>query len=128
MPNPRRPYRTFKDLEVWRESVELAVDVYRLTARFPYEERFGMTSQFRRAAVSVPTNLAEGYGRATPGEYLNQISVVRGSLNEVETLSILSARLEFGDQNALVAMAPRIEVLQRRITALRTSIERRRRP
>lgn len=87
--------QSYRDLEVWKRSLLLVADVYRVTRRLPPEERFGLTSQMRRAAVSVTCNIAEGYGRTTRGEYLNHLSIVRGSLYEVEALSELCQTLAF---------------------------------
>jgi four helix bundle protein len=78
--------RSYRDLEIWKRSLVLVADVYRVTRHFPSDERFGLTSQLRRAAVSVTCNIAEGYGRSTRGEYLNHLSIARGSLLEVEAL------------------------------------------
>ena len=77
---------TYRDLKVWKRSLLLVSDVYRVTRTLPPDERFGLTAQMRRAAVSVPCNIAEGYGRTTRGEYLNFLSIARGSLFEVEAL------------------------------------------
>ena len=78
---PSNSYQSYRKLEVWHDGIELVAEVYRLTEAFPTRERYGLTSQIRRAAVSVPSNIAEGYGRATRGEYLNHLSVAKGSLN-----------------------------------------------
>src|ERR1035438_2767772 len=83
---------TFRDLEVWKAAMELAVHVYRLTAMFPKEERYGLTSQMRRAAVSVPSNIAEGKGRSSDKELIQFLCHSRGSLFEIET------QLEIGEQ------------------------------
>jgi four helix bundle protein len=83
---------TYKDLEVWQSAMELAVQVYRLTAMFPKEERYGLTSQMRRAAVSVPSNIAEGKGRSSDKELIQFLCHSRGSLFEIET------QLEIGEQ------------------------------
>ena len=112
-------YPSFKKLEVWRDGIELVADVYRRTENFPVRERYGLSAQLRRAAISVPANIAEGYGRSTRGEYLNMLSVARGSLNEVETLCIICMRLGVGDQNALEELCARVNALQRRLTRLR---------
>jgi four helix bundle protein len=76
---------SFRDLSVWQRAIELTVGVYQLTAAFPDSERFGLTSQLRRAAVSIASNIAEGYGRATKGEYIQFLGHARGSVSEVET-------------------------------------------
>ena len=82
---------SYRDLDVWKVSILLIAEAYRVTAKLPPDERFGLTAQIRRSAVSIACNIAEGYGRATRGEYLNQLSVARGSLNELETLAVWSA-------------------------------------
>ena len=78
--------KSYRDLEVWKRALLLVADVYRVSRSLPSDERFGLTAQMRRAAVSVTCNIAEGYGRTTRGEYLNHLSIARGSLYEVEAL------------------------------------------
>lgn len=89
--------KTYRDLEVWQRAMSLVEMVYSLTETFPDSERFGLTSQMRRSAVSIPANLAEGHGRSHRREYLHHVSFARGSLCELETLLILSARLGYAD-------------------------------
>jgi len=115
-------YPSFRKLEVWQDGIELAVEIYRLTDPFPAWERYGLTSQLRRASVSVPSNIAEGYGRATRGEYLNHLSVANGSLNEVETLCIITERLGFGDLTVLTGVASRVTSMQKRLARMRSSL------
>jgi four helix bundle protein len=86
---------TFLDLDVWQGAMDLMVDCYALTRRLPREERFGMSSQLQRASLSVPGNIAEGNGRRTVGEYLNDLSNAQGSLNEVQTLLIATTRVGY---------------------------------
>jgi four helix bundle protein len=117
----------FRRLDVWNDGIELVVDIYRLTEPFPAHERYGLISQLRRAAVSVPTNIAEGYGRATRGEYLNQLSVANGSLNEVETLCVISERLGFGDPASLDQVVLQVTSLQKRLTRMRSTLTETRR-
>ena len=83
----------FKELKVWQKGVELATEVYALTSDFPDAERFGLTAQMRRAAVSVPSNIAEGAGRNTDKSFQQFISVALGSLNELETQLVIADRL-----------------------------------
>ena len=78
---------------VWQKSIDLTVRTYELTRRFPAEERYGLTSQMRRAAASVPANIAEGRERRTTGEFLQFLGIARGSLAEIETFLTLSERL-----------------------------------
>jgi four helix bundle protein len=92
---------SFKDLVVWQRAVQLTVQVYKLTASFPASEQFGLTNQLRRASVSVASNIAEGYGRTTKGEYLQFLGHARGSKCEVETQLIISAALGFGSKKEL---------------------------
>ena len=96
------PLQSFRDLRVWQQSIGLVRDIYIVSAKFPKDERFGLTAQIRRAAVSVPSNIAEGYGRVSRGEYVNQLSVARGSLCEVTTLLDVSEQLGFASQEQLV--------------------------
>jgi 23S rRNA-intervening sequence protein len=85
MESTRAKISSYKDLVVWKKSVELVTDVYASTAGFSREEMFGLTSQLRRSAVSVPSNIAEGQGRATKGEFIQFLAHARGSLFELET-------------------------------------------
>ena len=114
----------FRKLDVWHDGIELVVEVYRLTERFPAHERSGLTAQLRRASVSVPSNIAEGYGRETRGEYLNQLSVAGGSLNEVETLYEVCLRLSIGDPSQLRELGTRVTVLKKPQTRLRSRLEK----
>jgi four helix bundle protein len=94
---------SFKDLVVWQRAIAMTVAVYNLTSSFPDSERFGLTSQLRRAAVSGPSNIAEGYGRSTKGEYLQFLGHARGSNSEVETQIVIAKALGFGSEKALQA-------------------------
>ena len=85
----------FKDLKVWNDAVDLAVDVYRLTAQLPADERFGLTAQIKSAAVSVPSNIAEGEGRWTRRDHLRFLGQARGSLYELETQLVICSRLGY---------------------------------
>ena len=86
---------TYRDLEVWQTGMEMVVTVYRLTGQFPDKERYGLTSQAQRAAVSVPANIAEGYGRGHRPEYVHHLYIARGSLLELETHMELAVRLGY---------------------------------
>jgi len=87
---------SFKDLVVWQRAIELSLAVYKLTAAYPEAERFGLTNQLRRASVSVASNIAEGYGRTTKGEYLQFLGHARGSNFEVQTQLVIAEGLGFG--------------------------------
>lgn len=98
----RRETRRHHDLEVWRDAIDLVAVVYRASASFPPEERFGLTAQIRRAAVSVPSNIAEGSARRSRAELLHFLYVARGSLSEVETQVQIARRLlMLGDDDDL---------------------------
>jgi four helix bundle protein len=86
---------SFKELVVWQRSVQLATEIYRLSASFPTSERFGLTNQLRRASVSIASNIAEGYGRSTKGEYLQFLGHARGSICELQTQLIIATTLGF---------------------------------
>ena len=85
----------YKDLIAWQKGMDLVEGVYRLSARFPREETFGLTSQLRRAAVSVPSNIAEGYSRPSRSDYIRFLDIARGSANEAETQLLIAIRLKF---------------------------------
>jgi four helix bundle protein len=94
--------RKHQDLLVWQEAMALAKLVYTLTAGFPREEHYGLTAQMRRAAVSVPSNIAEGAARATTKEFMHFLHITRGSLSELDTQQILARELDFpGDFDKL---------------------------
>ena len=85
----------YKNLIVWQKGITLVKEVYKLTANFPSEEKFGLVSQMRRAVVSIPSNLAEGQARRTTGDYVKFVSISEGSLAELETQMIISIELGF---------------------------------
>ena len=87
--------RTYRELVVWQRAMDLVVEVYRLTKEFPREELYGLTSQIRRAAVSVPSNIAEGQGRGIGNEFCHHLRIAQGSLQETETQLLIAERLQF---------------------------------
>ena len=92
---------SFRSLVVWQRSIQLSLSIYRLTAGFPKEELFGLSSQLRRAGVSVASNIAEGYGRNSKGEYKTFLGMARGSNCEVETQLVIAKELGYGDPQTL---------------------------
>lgn len=94
--------RTFRDLIVWRKAHELVLTIYRFTRAFPKEERYGLTSQFRRAAVSVPANVAEGFKKRSRGDKVRFMNISQGSLQECRYYLILAADLGYGDTKSLM--------------------------
>lgn len=89
------PIKTFRDLIAWQRAMQLAKEIYRITTAMPTTERYSLTLQIRRAAVSVPSNIAEGYARQSKTDYVRFLKVARGSLAELETQLILCEELEF---------------------------------
>lgn len=94
---------SFRDLLVWQKSMSLTEEIYRLTQGFPHEEIYGMTSQMRRAAVSLPSNIAEGHGRLNTGEFIQFLGIARASNCELQTQLELARRLKMGDQERVNA-------------------------
>jgi four helix bundle protein len=88
--------QSFRDLQVWQRAMQLTVAVYRLTQGFPREEQFGLTSQMRRSAVSIPSNIAEGQGQTTAGAFRQFLGMARGSNCEVQTRLEIARALNFG--------------------------------
>jgi four helix bundle protein len=97
----REPAKSFKDLEVWRNAHAFVLAVYRFTTSFPTEERFGLTSQFRRAAVSIPANIAEGFRKFTPADKARFLNTAEGSLEECRYYCILAQDLGYGNAASL---------------------------
>src|ERR1700679_543687 len=92
---------SFKDLVVWQRAVQMGLEICKVTSSFPASERFGLTNQLRRASVSVASNIAEGYGKSSKGEYLSFLGHARGSNGEVQTQLIISRGLGFGSPESL---------------------------
>jgi four helix bundle protein len=92
---------SFRDLLVWQRAIQMSLAIYRFTTGFPKEELFGLTGQIRRAGVSVASNIAEGYGRNSTGEYKHFLGMARGSNSEVETQLVIAKELGYGNPQAL---------------------------
>ena len=113
---------SYRDLRVWKTAIGLVLEVYRITESLPQHERFGLTSQLRRAAVSVPSNIAEGHARSTRGEYKNHLSIARGSVIEVEVQLHLVELLGYVHPPALTKALDDCEVISRMITNLKRAL------
>lgn len=92
---------SYKDLVVWQKTMDLAVEIYGVSRRFPKEEMYGLTSQIRRATVSIPANIAEGHGRKGRRDFAHFLSIARGSLGETQTLLALAVRLGYAEIKAV---------------------------
>lgn len=117
--------QSYQELEVWRRSMDLAVECYGVTRLFPRDELFGLTSQVRRAAASIPANIAEGQGRQSTKEFLNFLGIARGSLKELETHLILSTRVGLLGEEALTPLLQQTAAVGRMLNGLRRSLESR---
>lgn len=115
--------RDFRKLEVWILGREFAVQCYEVTGRFPREEQFGLTSQIRRASVSIPCNIAEGAGRDSDAEFLRFLRIALGSLNEVETLFCISSDLEMVSEPDRETMLTSSTALGVKLRNLATKVE-----
>ena len=102
-----------KELKIWNKAIDLAVDVYKATSSYPTDERFGLTSQLRRAAVSIPSNIAEGAGRNSKKEFYNFLGIANGSAYEVQTQLVISNKLSLLNNDLLIDMLKQIEELQK---------------
>ena len=114
--------RSYRELTVWQEGMELAEACYRLTQAFPREEAYGLTAQIRRAAASIPANIAEGYGRGSRKTYMQFLFVAQGSLKETETHLLLAERVGAAPPGSTAELLERCDRLGRRMTSLIRSL------
>ena len=115
--------KRYQELIVWQKAMELSKAIYHVTKSFPSDERFGLTSQLRRAAVSVPSNIAEGQGRLTPGEFKQFLGHARGSVFEVETQVQLAAELDYIGQAESIQLIERTSEVSRMLNGLIRSLQ-----
>lgn len=116
------PIKSYKDLEVWQQAVELVVACYRVTDALPKTEKFGLASQMQRAAVSVPANIAEGFARQHRKEFLQFLSISAGSLAELETHLHVAVKLGFAAQDAVSPLEAKASQVGRMLNGLMRSI------
>ena len=114
--------QNYKDLVVWQKGIALAKATYRLTSKFPSEEKFGLVSQMRRAAVSIPSNIADGQARHTTGEFIQFISHAEGSVAELETQLILSIELGFATTDSAKPSLNLLDEIRRMLNGLRRKL------
>jgi four helix bundle protein len=112
----------FKDLLVWQKGIQLAKEIYRLTHAFPKEEKFGLVSQMRRAAVSIPSNIAEGQARHTTKEFVQFVSHAEGSVAETETQLIVALELGYASGERAAAASGLLSDLRKMLNALRRAL------
>jgi four helix bundle protein len=113
-----------KELKIWHKAIDLATNVYKLTANFPNEEKYGLTAQIRRSAVSIPSNIAEGAGRNTDNEFCYFLGISNGSAYELQTQLIISKNLGLIDENAVESALEEIDQLQKMNFALQASMKK----
>ena len=114
--------RSFRDLRVWQAAMDLVEQIYQLTQRFPKHERYGLASQMQRAAVSVPSNIAEGHTRAHSKEYLHHLSIARGSLAELQTQLEIARRLTYCSAEEIEPLILRADSLGKQLYMLRNAL------
>ncbi len=110
-------------LDVWKKSIGFVMEVYQITAIFPEEEKFGLVSQLRRAAVSIPSNIAEGAARETKKQFRNYLSIAQGSSAEIDTQLIISHKLGYIEEDDLNEMTKKLNDISKMIIGLRKSLK-----
>ncbi len=124
--NENQKPKSYRDLLVWQKGIELAKLIYALTAKFPVDEKFGLVSQLRRAAVSIPSNIAEGQARHTTGAFIQFVSNAEGSVAEVDTQLVLAVELNLVGGDLTADSARIVGELSRMLKSLRAKLELRR--
>ena len=112
------------DLRIWHKAIDLVTEVYKATSIFPKEEKYGLTSQVRRSAISVPSNIAEGAGRNSDGEFCHFLGISNGSSYELQTQLIISNRLKIIDDETVNALLKSIDQIQKMNYKLQQSIQK----
>lgn len=113
-----------KKLEVWQKSFDLVKDLYLVTGSFPTEEKFGIVSQIRRAAVSIPVNISEGATRKSKKEFVQFLHIASGSASELDTLLLLSKSLQFAKPEELLVFIEKLEIISKMLYGLINSVNR----
>ncbi|WP_281024338.1 four helix bundle protein [Rhizobium ruizarguesonis] len=114
---------SYKDLKVWQMAIDLAVDCYQLTRKFPKEEVYGLTAHIRRVATSIAANIAEGHGREVTGSFIQFLRISQGSLKELETHMLISHRIGLIDESEFGKMTGKCDEIGRMIRALIRSLQ-----
>jgi four helix bundle protein len=116
--SPRTRIRSYRDLDVWQFGMDIVVETYRVTRTFPADERFGLISQLRRAAVAIPSNIAEGRNRLGAAEFRRFIAIARGSVAEVETQLAVAVALGFIRADEIASLSSRLDELSKMLFGL----------
>jgi len=115
---------THKDLDLWKDSIKFVTYVYEVTKKFPKEELYNLVSQIRRAAISVPSNIAEGAGRNHKNEFIQFLYIASGSLSEIETQFIISTNLKYIDSNTFDNLSQKINKIRSEVFGLIKSLKK----
>ena len=115
--------KSYKELKVWQKSYELCLEIYKITAKFPKEERYGLTSQIKRSVVSIRSNIAEGYGRKTTLDYVRMLYISYGSVCELETQILLAGDLDLIEKSELGPLKKDIAEIERMLKTLIKTLE-----
>ncbi|MEW6102436.1 MAG: four helix bundle protein [bacterium] len=115
--------KNYKELEVWKKAINLVIEIYKITKSFPLEERYGLTSQIQKSVVSIPANIAEGWGRSSTKEYIQFLIIARGSLMELDTHLIISQKLNYIQIEILEGIQREIESIGRMLNRLIQSLK-----
>jgi four helix bundle protein len=110
--------KSYRDLEVWKQAMDLVEQCYRRSEQFPRHEEFGLRAQLRRSSISVPSNIAEGHGRSTTGDFVRHLSIAHGSLMELETQILIAGRLDYLDTADVDDLLKRTDGIGRMLTSL----------
>lgn len=114
---------SFRDLIVWQKSMQLVVGIYEITKKMPIEEKYGLTNQLRRAVVSVPSNIAEGWGRKSRGHYVQFLRIASGSLCETDTQLELAVRLSYFQEKDVVTLKGQLLEMEKMLRSLISKLE-----
>jgi four helix bundle protein len=115
-------FKSYRELIVWQKSMQFVTDIYRVTESLPSHEQFGLTAQIRRAAISIPSNIAEGFGRQLSGDFVRFLTIARGSLYEVQTQIEIALNLRFLSEEAVSALSMQASEVERMLNRLITTI------
>lgn len=116
--------KTYRELDAWKFSTELVVEIYKLTSTWPTKHRFGLASQIERASVSIPANIAEGYGRLHRGDYVHHLSIANGSLAEVETHLHIAVKLDLIDRETGLELWSKLQSIGKLLRGLIRSLKK----
>ena len=114
----------YKELIIWKRSIKLTVEIYKLTNQFPSAEKFGLISQLRRSSVSVPSNIAEGAGRRTDGEFVNFLGIAHGSICELETQLYVAYELGYVQEETFMKLTLELTEIQKMLYSFITKFEK----